>query len=453
VPKSAVALPLVDPTSMSEKRGHCRVFVESFGCSSSLADGEFMAGCLLKAGFEATKNPLEADVLVYNTCAVKTPTENRMIEVLKRARALKDKRLIVTGCLSRINLERLRSEVDFDGVLGPSCGSTIVEAVKRVLDQERIEWLNRNAETKPCLDLPRLPANPFVSIVPVAHGCLGSCSYCCVVFARGRLRSCSPKEVVARIRRDLDSGVKEVWLTGQDMACYGRDIGVDLADLLNNVCEVEGEFLIRVGMMTPNLVLDMLQELVEAFRNDRVFKFLHLPVQSGDDEVLKRMNRLYSMEDFKRIVEAFRKAIPSITLATDVICGFPGEGAEAFERTLRLIEEVKPDVVNVSKFFPRPKTLAEKMAPKVSPLEVKERSKRMTNLAWKISSEKNRSWKNWEGRVLVDEVGKKPNSFIARNFAYRPVVVKAENRSILGSFLNVCVTKTFQTYLEGEIIC
>jgi len=295
--------------------------------------------------------------------------------------------------------------------------------------------------------------NPVVSIVPVAYGCLGSCSYCCVVFARGHLHSCSVDEVVRRIKCDLDSGAKEVWLTGQDIACYGRDIGVNLVGLLREVCALEGEFLVRVGMMTPNIALDMLPELVEIFQNEHIFKFVHLPVQSGDDAVLKRMNRLYSVDDFKRIVVVFRKAVPNITLATDVICGFPGEGAEAFERTLRLIGDVKPDVVNVSKFFPRPKTSAEKMTPTVSSLEVTERSKRMADLVRRILLEKNKGWMNWKGRVLMDELGKQPNSLIGRNFAYKPIVIKSENQSLLGSFVNAHVTKTFQTYLEAETIC
>lgn len=436
---------------MKEGRGRCRVFVESFGCSSNVVDGEFMAGCLLEAGFEVVDAAERADVLIYNTCAVKTPTENRVIEILKKAAVKKDRRLVVTGCLPLINFERVKTEVELDGVLGPNCSCHIVEAVERVMSDEQVLWLSEKVEPKPFLNLPRRTVNPVVSIVPVAQGCLGSCSYCCVVFARGRLRSCSVDEVVARVERDLDSGAKEVWLTGQDMACFGRDIGLNLVDLLEEVCEIEGDFWVRVGMMTPNLTLDMLPELVEIFQNEHVFKFVHLPVQSGDNEVLKRMNRWYSVEDFRRIVEAFRKAVPRITLATDIICGFPGETNEAFELTLRLIGDVKPDVVNISKFFPRPKTEAEKMTPKVSPSEVTARSRRTAGLVKKISSEKNSAWMGWRGRVLLDEHGKQPNSLIGRNFAYKPIVVKTENEALLGNFVNVQVTKTFQTYLEAEI--
>jgi len=436
--------------AMVERRK--RVFVKSFGCSSNLADGEFLRGCLLQAGFDLVSEMAEADILIYNTCAVKSPTENRVIEELRKVANWRSKKLIVTGCLPLINLERLKSEVEFDGVLSPDSGPKIVDAVQKVLEGEEVQWLDTSVKEKPRLDLPKQAINSLISVVPVAYGCLGSCRYCCVVFARGRLRSCGTEEIVQRVQSDMQLGAREVWLTGQDLACYGRDIGLNLVSLLKAVCAVEGEFFVRVGMMTPNYVLDMLDRLVDSFSDGHVFKFLHLPVQSGDNEVLKCMNRLYSVDDFRRIVDAFRMAFPSITIATDVICGFPGESEEAFERTLRLIEGVKPDVVNVSKFFPRPRTLAEKMMPRVSVSDVKERSKRLAELVRRISSEKNAAWMNWTGKILVDEIGKQPGSWIGRNFAYKPIVVRSENESLLGRFLDVRVVKTFQTYLEALIV-
>ena len=429
-----------------------RVFVKSFGCSSNLADGEVLRGCLSKAGFELVDEMTDVDVLIYNTCAVKSPTENRIIEELKKSAKLKKKKLIVTGCLPLINLERLKSEVEFDGVLGPASGSKIVEAVQKVLRGEKVQWLDDYAKVKPRLDLPKQTVNPVISIVPVAYGCLGSCSYCCVIFARGHLRSCGTEEIVQRIQSDMRFSAKEIWLTGQDMACYGRDIDLNLVNLLQEVCSIKGDFFVRAGMMTPNYVLDMLDELVEAFRNEHVFKFLHLPVQSGDNEVLKCMNRFYSVEDFQRIIEAFRRAIPNITISTDVICGFPTESEEAFERTLTLIEQVKPDIVNVSKFFSRPGTSAEKMESIVSASNVTERSKRLAELVRRISAEKNRAWMNRTGKILIDERGKQPDSWIGRNFAYKPIVIKSKDETLFGKFLNVQVVRTFQTYLEAVIV-
>ena len=241
--------------------------------------------------------------------------------------------------------------------------------------------------------MPRVTSNPLVSVIPVNYGCLGSCAYCCVVFARGHLRSYPIKEVVERVKSDLASGSREFWITSQDTACYGRDLKSNLADLLQALGGLPGDFKVRVGMMTPNMVTDMQNRLIEAFKSEKIFKFLHLPVQSGDDETLKRMRRFYTAEQFRCIVEAFRAELPDLTLATDVIVGFPGETAEAFENTLKLLEDVKPDVVNVSKFFARPKTAASKMQDGlVEREEIKRRSTVTAQLAKRISFEQIKHW-------------------------------------------------------------
>jgi len=422
-----------------------RVYVKSFGCSANLADGEVIAGCLSKAGFEVVDEPQDAEILLYNTCAVKSPTENRVIDILRKAP--RDKRLVVTGCLPLINFERLKNEVEFDGVTGPAPGAKIVEILCRVVAGEKVVFLG--GVSKPSLCLPRIPVNPVVSIVPINYGCLGNCSYCCVHFARGRLRSYLIDEIVERVKQDLVSGAREVWLTSQDTACYGKDLGASLADLLRRICGIEGEFFVRVGMMNPNHVMGMLDELVEAYKCGRVFKFLHLPVQSGDDEVLELMNRRYTAEDFKRIVQAFREEIPRLTLSTDVICGFPGESRDAFEQTKKLVREIQPDIVNVSKFFSRPRTPAEKMV-SLPPKEVKMRSREVAELSRRISFERNRAWMGWEGTVLFDEKGK-GESWMGRNFAYKPIVVKG-SESLVGTFVQVRVVNAFSTYLEAEVV-
>jgi len=426
-----------------------RVFIKSFGCSANLADGEVLAGCLAEAGYKIVCSVSEADIVVYNTCAVKGPTENRMIEILKRVPA--SRKLIVVGCLPLINFERLCKEVRFDGVAGPAAGGKIVDVVKHASAGEKVVALEGAVNAKPSLNLPRLRLNPAISIVPINYGCLGSCAYCCVVFARGHLRSYGIQEIVEKVRKDLAMGVREFWVTSQDTACYGRDKDTNLAELLTAICNVEGDFQIRVGMMTPNMVVDILENLIQAFQSERIFKFIHLPVQSGDDQILKGMRRFYSVDDFKKIVNAFRARFPKITLATDVICGFPGESEEAFGKTLQLIEEVKPDIVNVSKFFARPRTVAAEMQKDfVCPPEIKRRSSGAAELTRKIALERNLRWVGWTGEIFVDEVGKISGSWVGRNFAYKPIAVKSAD-NLLGKTLRVKVVKAFSTHLEGEI--
>jgi len=426
-----------------------RVLVKSFGCSANQADGEVLAGCLREAGFLLAENPQSADIVIYNSCAVKGPTEDRMISVVKRTP--REKKVIVAGCLPMINPDRLSRETRFDGLVGPASGNSIVEVVKRVCTNEKVIALENALTTKPGLCLPRERSNPVVSVVPVNYGCLGSCSYCCVLFARGRLRSHSISEVIDRFRADLATGTREFWVTSQDVACYGRDLKTNLADLLKAVCRLPGDFRVRIGMMTPNTLVDILDELLEAYENDKVFKFLHLPLQSGDDEVLKQMRRFYTVQQFREVVESFRAAFPEVTLATDVICGFPGENKNAFEHTLHFLSEIRPDVINVSKFFARPGTVAATISRGVVwSTEIKRRSTEMTRLGKQIAFDQNQRWVGWTGDILVDEKGKISGSWVGRNFAYKPIAVKTES-NLLGKTLRIKVTEAFQTHLAGEI--
>lgn len=423
-------------------------FVKNFGCSANTADGEVLAGCLLQAGFQLAPSETQADVLIYNTCAVKGPTENRIIDAIKKAP--KGKKLIVAGCLPKISFERLLKEVHFDAAIGPSVGKEIVDVVIRVVAGERIVDL-ASLNTKPQLDLPRVKSNPVISVVPINYGCLGSCAYCCVVHARGHLRSYCVKEVIDRVGSDVAAGAKEFWITSQDTACYGRDLHSNLAELLLGLDSSPGDFRVRVGMMTPNMVTDMLVPLIEAFGSNKIFKFLHLPVQSGDDQTLKRMRRFYTASEFKEIVDAFRTQFPYLTLATDVIVGFPGETEEAFQNTLKLLGEVKPDVTNVSKFFARPKTAAAEIHDGlVDKEEIKRRSAAAAELAKRFSLERNQRWVGWTGDVLVDERGKVEGSWVGRNFAYKPVALKsAEN--LLGKTVRVTVDSAAGTYLKASL--
>lgn len=426
-----------------------RILIKTYGCSTNQADSETIAGCLTEAGFTITHSASAADVIIYNTCAVKGPTENRVINAIKHTP--KNKKTIIAGCLPLINLQRLRRETRFNAAVGPAAATQIADIMKRVLNGENVIALENALNAKPPLNLPRLETNPLISIIPINYGCLGKCAYCCVIFARGHLRSYSITEIAERVKHDLATGAKEFWLTSQDTACYGKDNGTTLAALLNALANVEGDFKIRIGMMTPNTATSFLTELIAAFKDKRIFKFVHLPVQSGDNTVLKRMQRFYTAEQFKVTVKAFRTVFPQITLATDVICGFPGETPSAFQNTLKLIEEVQPDIVNVSKFFARPRTAAAEMRNEfVDAAEIKQRSTAAAQLAKRVSLERNQRWVGWTGEALIDEKGKIRDSWISRNFAYKPIVVKS-SANLLGKTVNVQVTQAFTTYLAGTI--
>ncbi|MDR2700698.1 MAG: tRNA (N(6)-L-threonylcarbamoyladenosine(37)-C(2))-methylthiotransferase [Nitrososphaerota archaeon] len=424
-----------------------KIAIKTYGCSANTADTETITGILTSQGHQITTDT-EADIIIFNSCAVKGPTENRIINAIKQTS--KAKKIIIIGCLPKISIERLKHETHFDGIAGPAIGENIIELVNQVANGEKVTKLQLQRE-KPQLTLPKINTNPIISILPINIGCLGSCSYCAVVFARGKLQSYNIPEIIQRIKTDVAMGVYEFWVTSQDTAAYGRDIGKNLTELLHAICEVEGNFKVRVGMMTPNLISDMQSELIEAYKNSKIFKFLHFPVQSGDNQVLKTMRRFYTVEEFKESVTAFRSMFPDLTLATDVIVGFPGETQQAFENTLQLLRDVKPDVTNVSKFFARPKTLAAEMREgKVPSEEIKHRSTVVAALVKQLSFERNKQWKNWSGEVFIDESGKTSGSWIGRNFAYKPIVVKS-TQNLIGKTLYIRVVKVTETYLFGEL--
>lgn len=422
-----------------------KVFIKNFGCSLNYAEGEVLAGCLHKAGYPLVDSEDHADILIFNTCAVKTPTENKVVNLLKNIP--REKKLVVVGCLPLINYSRLKREVKFDAIAGPSVGSKIVEIIESVQKGEKITEFR--CDLKPPLDLPRLSKNRVISIIPIAYGCLSNCNYCCVKHARGRLRSYHPEEIVRRVEDDLRKGAKEIWLTAQDTACYGLDIGENLPSLISRVVEIPGKFFVRVGMMNPSFAKKLLPDLINAYRSDKVFKFLHIPVQSGDDKVLDDMGRTYTVSEFKQIVQEFRKNFPLITIATDIICGYPTESDENFENTVKLIAEVKPDMINISRFFPRPNTRASTLK-QLPSWKVKERSRRLTQLANEIVLEKNKKWIGWEGEILIDEIGKK--GLIGRNNHYKLVVVESEDRRLVGKWALVRVYDASITHLKAELV-
>ena len=310
-----------------------RVYAENYGCAANKFDLEVMLGILKAEGYQLSDDPTNTDVILVNTCGVKKPTEDRIIQRLRRLSRL-NKPLIICGCLPRINFEAVRKAApNFAAILDPRSVDRIADAVKYAQNGERKNIFFSDAPP-PKLEQPTLRLSRVIGIIAISEGCLGDCAYCCVRFARGKLYSFPLDEIVKKVKEAISEGIREIWLTSQDSGAYGMDSNTNLAELLNECSRIPRKFMIRVGMMNPNHALRILPELIESFKSEKIFNFLHLPVQSGDNNVLKRMNRRYTVEEFKKTVEAFRKEIPDLTLSTDIICGFPGEDPEAFENTI-----------------------------------------------------------------------------------------------------------------------
>jgi MiaB-like tRNA modifying enzyme len=429
---------------MSEKK---KVYIETYGCSANKSDSEIMMGLLTQNGYSIADSIDSADIVIINTCIVKTPTAKRMERRIKEIYN-SGKPLIVAGCMAKAEPERIEKLVPKASIITPDAIDKIVDVVKKTLDGEKVVF---DSEKKEKVLLPRIPFNKIISIVQISSGCLSACTFCETRIAKGILKSYRPSSIIERIKEDVKNGFKEFWITSQDNGCYGFDIGTNLAELLNAIVKIEGNFFVRVGMMNPVHLIrrkDLLKNLTQVFKNEKIFKFIHLPIQSGSNKVLKDMNRGHTVEEFLEVVDAFRKEIPEITIETDIIVGYPTETEEDFEKTVDLLKTFNPDVVNISRFFPRPKTPAEKL--KQLPMEiVNKRSKRIHELVRSISLEKNKKYMQKVVSVFVDEVGK-GKSYIGRTMNYRPVVIESEN-DILGKVINVEITDVKSNFLIGKI--
>jgi len=429
---------------MSEKKG---VYIETYGCAANKSDSEIMMGILREAGFEIVNSIDLANIAVINTCIVKTPTAKRMERRIREIYS-SNKSLIVAGCMAKAEPERIEKLAPKASIIAPEGVDKIVEAVERTLNGEKVIV---DSEKKEKVLLPRIPFNKAISIVQISSGCLSACTFCETRIARGILKSYRPSSIIERIKEDVKNGFKEFWITSQDNACYGFDIGTNLAELLNAIVKIEGNFFVRVGMMNPVHLIrkrDLLENLIQVFKNEKIFKFLHLPVQSGSNKVLKDMNRGHSVEEFLEVVKLFKKEIPEITIETDIIVGYPTETEEDFEETINLLKILEPDIVNISRFFPRPKTPAEKL--KQLPIEiVNERSKKVHELVREITLKRNKKYLGESVEVFVDEIGK-DNSYIGRTMNYKPVVIKTDE-DILGRILKVEIIDVKSNFLIGRI--
>ncbi|HDZ36158.1 MAG TPA: tRNA (N(6)-L-threonylcarbamoyladenosine(37)-C(2))-methylthiotransferase [Thermococcus sp.] len=421
-----------------------RVHVETYGCTRNKADAEIMEAILLRAGYELAETPDSADYVVVNTCAVKDPTEKHMRERIKEL-INSGKRVIVTGCLVHVNPDVIDSRVS--GILGVKSIDRIAEAVSVAESGGKLVsvegWRERSIDK---LELPRLWKNGVAFVVPISEGCLNGCTYCATRFARGVLKSYKPELVVKWVKEAIARGYREIQLSSEDTGCYGFDIGTNLAELLDEITAIEGEFRVRVGMMNPNHAIKILDELIDAYQDEKVYKFLHLPVQSGDNEVLRRMGRTYTVEEFEEIVNEFRKKVPGLNLNTDIIVGFPGETDEAFQNTVELVKRVRPDKINVSRYSPRPGTIAAKWK-QIPGWKAKERSRILHRLRLQVAYEINQDYVGKTVEVLVHGEGKK-GGIEGRTFNYKDIILDSGEA---GELVRAEVKRATATYLLGSL--
>ena len=354
-----------------------KIFIKTYGCQANISDSEAMAGLLKEKGYELVDSEDKADFIIVNTCSVKNATQSKELHYLNEI--AKTKKVIVGGCLTKtINIRKYIDNVTavFD--------TNSINKLPDILDNPHDEFSNEKEKNR--LNLPLVRVENDVGIIPISQGCLNHCDFCSTKLARGNLRSYRIGDIKRAFEKAVDEGCKKIYLTSQDNGCYGFDIGTNLPELLDELTQIKGDYIIRVGMMNPWHLNKILPDLLESCSSDKIMKFLHIPVQSGSEKILKHMKRIHTVDNFKFAVKLFRKKFSDITIATDIIVGYPLESEEDFEETLNLIEEIKPEVLNISKFSSRPGTQASKL-PQLKSEIIKERTLRLTFLYQKIRKE------------------------------------------------------------------
>ncbi|XP_057973270.1 uncharacterized protein LOC131161488 isoform X1 [Malania oleifera] len=422
------------------------IYMRTFGCSHNQSDSEYMAGQLLAFGYALSDNPEDSDLWLINTCTVKSPSQSAMETLISKCKSLKMP-LVVAGCVPQ-GSQNLK-ELEGVSIVGVQQIDRVVEVVEETLKGHEVRLLKRR--TLPALDLPKVRKNKFIEILPINVGCLGACTYCKTKHARGHLGSYTIDSLLGRVRSVIAGGVREIWLSSEDTGAYGRDIGVNLPILLNAiVAELppDGSTMLRIGMTNPPFILEHLKEIAEVLRHPCVYSFLHVPVQSGSDSVLSTMNREYTVSEFRAVVDTLTELVPGMQIATDIICGFPGETDEDFASSLSLVKEYKFPQVHISQFYPRPGTPAARMK-KVPSTTVKKRSRELTTVFESFTP-----YNGMDGRmerIWITEIATDGIHLVGHTKGYVQVLVVAPE-SMLGSSAIVKVTSVGRWSVFGEIV-
>lgn len=416
-----------------------KVYFETYGCAHNSADTEVMKDNTTE---DITEDITKADKIIINTCAVKDKTIQNLRRRLKELKKLyPNKQVILTGCLTQAeklnNFEEMPELKEYS-LLGTN---DLTKIEKLINSTSKLTLINTKTKN------PGLPKkSPNIKTIPISTGCLDACTYCQTRLARGKLKSYPIEEIINNIKSSTET--KIFYLTSQDNGCYGFDIKTTLPKLLHEINSIEGQFKLRIGMANPKHTKEIINELLEEMKNDKIFKFLHIPIQSGSNNVLEHMKRGNTNEEFKELVKKAREVFPNITIATDIIAGYPTESKEDFQETINLLKEIKPDVVNRAKYSPRPKTFAATLKP-ISTNEMTRRSKILDDEFKQISKRKNKLWLNKECEVIVEDK-KQKGTVVARNESYKPIILKGDFE--LGDKFKVKIIESKTFHLIGKVI-
>ncbi len=424
-----------------------KIYLETHGCTFNQADSDIMAK-ILSDNHEIVYELEDADVVILNTCYVKLPTEQKMITKIRKIQEeYPDKILIIGGCMVEVDPERLNKFAGNNCWIGPHKLDHIEEVVNKAANGEVVHEYGKTRAIKAGRN--KKSNDSLIHILQICEGCNGVCTFCCTRKARGFLVSYPIDMIVDEARDAIEHGAKELQVTAQDTACFGVDSGESFAELLNRLGSLEGDFRIRVGMMHPKSIKDQLSEVIDAFKNnDKIYNFIHLPIQTGSDKVLTEMNRLHTLDEYKHILGKFRQEIPDMSLATDIIVGYPTETEDDFQETLDLLREIKPDIVHISKYMHRPGAKSNNLK-EIENQVMKDRSHRVNDVKTEVMLENNKSYEGKRFKVLVTAKGSS-GGYVGYTNSYKNVII--EDDVEIGSFVDVEIIEGNRTYLLSKLI-
>jgi len=431
--------------------------IQTFGCTANQNNSEIIKGILMQSNYQLTNNPQIADILILNTCIVKQKTENKIKRKIQDlTKQYPKKLLIITGCMPETDAKQIKQLSPNSILLGTHHFKDIVKLIKnyqqsQLTEKKQKEYLKYQDEQK--LLLPKISNNKLISITQISEGCLGDCSYCKTKLAKGPLFSYNQEDILKSIKSDLQQGAKEIWITSQDCSAYGLDKNnlSQLPELLNNILSINKKFKLRLGMSNPNHILPILDQLIEIYKSPKLYKFLHIPIQSASDKLLTNMNRKYTTKQVKQIITKFKQEFPDITISTDIITGYPTETQKDHEKNIKFIKTYKPDVFNLSKFSSHKNTKAGKL----KPLLINTINKRTTELMQihrQTAQENKQKFLNQIFKVFINNKTKIPNIYEARDPNYNIVLIKSNNKNILGKNINTKINQVGVHHMIGEIV-
>ncbi|MBF1142250.1 MAG: tRNA (N6-isopentenyl adenosine(37)-C2)-methylthiotransferase MiaB [[Eubacterium] sulci] len=430
--------------------------ITTFGCQMNEHDSEVIDGLLTERGFSSVKERKDASIVIINTCSVRDNADKRFFGTLGQLKKRKesDPSFIVCVCGCMMQQQRVVDTIKakypwVDVIFGTNSIHHIPELIEKVaIEKEKVVDIIENTE-EIVEGLPAKRLFDHKALVNIMFGCNNFCTYCIVPYTRGREKSRAPEAIVAEVKGLVADGVKEIMLLGQNVNSYDGN-GTSFAELLKMLNDVDG--LERIRFMTSN-PKDLSDELIEAFAVcDKLCRNLHLPIQSGSNRVLKRMNRKYTREDYLKLIEKLRKTVPDITLSTDIIVGFPGETNEDFEETLSIVKEVEYDSAFTFIYSIRKGTPAEKFEDQIEESEKHRRFDLLVSAVNEISEKKNKAYQDRVEKVLVDGVSKNDKSTLTGRTDGFKLVNFAGKKELIGSIVDVKITDAKTFSLFGEVI-